>query len=166
MPTSQEHAALIRSHYDALNRREIDKCLALATDDVKWMNIPFSTNFNGRDAYRQHLENWAQAMPDLKIEIVNVFAGDEWTAVEYVGRGTHTGPLTAFQGTLTPTQKKLDMKFCELVRVKDGKITEGHLYFDGAALMRQLGLMPQMTQTQTPPTQVQTPAPPVPASVN
>ena len=36
--------------------------------------------------------------------------------------------------------KKLDMKFCELLRIKDGQIAESHLYFDAATLLRQFGL--------------------------
>jgi hypothetical protein len=46
-------------------------------------------------------------------------------------------------GPIAPTQKKLDLKFCEFFRIKDGLVSEGHTYFDAATLMRQLGVSPQ-----------------------
>ena len=56
-----------------------------------------------------------------------MIAGEEWTTGEFIGRGNHTGPLVGFQGTIPATQKELDMRFCELLRVVDGQITEAHV---------------------------------------
>jgi steroid delta-isomerase-like uncharacterized protein len=147
MLTAQDNATVVRAHYDAFNRRDIDKGLSLVTEDVKWMNIPFNANFTGRKGYREFLENWTTAMPDCKVEIKNVVAGEEWSVVEFIGRGTHTGPLVGPDGTIPATQKKLDLKCCEVLRVKDGQIAEAHIYFDAATMLRQFGLLPQ---TQTP----------------
>jgi steroid delta-isomerase-like uncharacterized protein len=148
MLTAQDNATVVRAHYDAFNRRDIDQALTLVTDDVKWMNIPFDVDYSGRKGYREFLENWTTAMPDGKVEIVNVIPGDEWTVVEFIGRGTHTGPLLGPRGTTIPaTQKKLDLKFCELLRVRDGQISEARVYFDAATMMRQFGLLP-MPQAQ------------------
>ena len=127
MLTAHDNATVVRAHYDAFNHRDVDKDLSLVTDDVKWMNIPFDANFSGRKGYREFLNNWITAMPDCKVEIVNVITGDEWATVEFIGRGTHTGPLARPEGTILPTQKKLDMKFCELLRIKDGQIAETRL---------------------------------------
>jgi steroid delta-isomerase-like uncharacterized protein len=143
MLTAQDNATIVRAHYDAFNRRDIDKNLSLVTPDVRWMNIPFDVNYTGHKGYREFLTNWTTAMPDIKAEVVNVVGGEEWTVVEFIGRGTHTGPLVGPQGTIPATQKKLDLKFCELLRVKDGQIAEAHLYFDAATMLRQLGVLPQ-----------------------
>lgn len=142
MLTAQDNATIVRAQYDAFNRRDIDKALTLLTADVIWMNIPFDVNFTGHKGYREFINNWTTAMPDAKVEIVNVIGGDEWTVVEFIGRGTHTGPLIGRQGAIPATQKKMDMKFCELFRIKDGLICEVHLYFDAATLLNQFGLMP------------------------
>ena len=144
MLTAQDNATVVRALYDAFNRRDMVKALALVTDDVKWINIPFSTSFSGHKGYREFLDNWTTAMPDCKIDITNVFAGEEWSVVEFVGRGTHTGPLVGQQGTIPATQKKLDLKCCEVLRLKDGQITEGRVYFDAATMLRQFGLLPQV----------------------
>jgi steroid delta-isomerase-like uncharacterized protein len=148
MLTAQDNATVVRALYDAFNRRDMDRSLALVTDDVKWMNIPFNTSFDGRKGYREYLENWTTAMPDCKVEITNVIAGEEWSVVEFIGRGTHTGPLVGPQGIILATQKKLDLKCCEVLRVKDGLITKAHAYFDAATMLRQLGLLPQTPAPQ------------------
>jgi steroid delta-isomerase-like uncharacterized protein len=142
MLTAQDHATMVRAHYDAFNRRDIEKSLSLVTQDVKWMNIPFDVNYTGHKGYREFMNNWTTAMPDCKVEVVKVIAGEEWTVVELIGRGTHTGPLVGPQTTIPATQKKLDLKFCELLRIKDGQIAEAHLYFDAATMLRQFGLLP------------------------
>ena len=147
MLTAQDNATLVRAFYDTFNRRDFDKALAMVTDDAQWTNIPFSATFSGRKGYREYISTWTTAMPDSKVEIVNVLAADDWAVAECIGRGTHTGPLAGPQGNIPATQKHVDMKFCEVLRLKDGQITEAHLYFDAASLLRQLGLMPE---TQSP----------------
>lgn len=145
--TTQENATFLRSHYDAFNRHDLDKAVSMVSDKVKWTNIPFDMTFDGRDGYRQYLRNWTEALPDCKVEILNMISGEEWTAVECVGRGTHDGPLVGPNGTIAPTHKKVEMKFCELFRVVEGRITEGRVYFDGTTMLRQLGVLPP---TQSP----------------
>jgi steroid delta-isomerase-like uncharacterized protein len=141
MLTAQDNATIVLAHYDAFNKREIDKDLALVTDDVKWLNIPFNVNFSGHQGYREYLKNWITAMPDCKVEVLHTVVGEEWAAVEFVGRGTHTGPLVGPYGKTFPaTQKKLDLKLCEFLRIRDGQIAEARVYFDAATMMRQLGL--------------------------
>ena len=143
MLTAQDNATIARDHFNAFNARDFEKGLTLVTKDVKWMNIPFNVDFNGHAGYREFHNNWITAMPDCKVEIVNVVGGEDWTVVEFIGRGTHTGPLAGPQGTIPATQKKLELKVCELLRIKDGQIAESHVYFDSATMLRQLGLLPQ-----------------------
>jgi steroid delta-isomerase-like uncharacterized protein len=152
MLTAQDNAAIARAHFDAFNTRNIEKGLTLVTNDVKWTNVPFNANFTGHAGYREFHNNWITAMPDCKVEIVNVFGGDQWTVVEFIGRGTHTGPLVGPQGSIPATQKKLELKVCELLRIEDGLIAESRVYFDSATMLRQFGLLPQtMPQGQPAP---------------
>jgi len=146
--TAQDNAAIIRSHVDYFNSRDTEKGLALVTPDVKWTNIPFNRDFTGHAGFREFHNNWVTAMSDIKIEIVNQAGDDKWTFVEMVARGTHNGPLIGPQGTIPASQKKLDLKVCEVFRLQDGLIAESHVYFDSATMMRQLGVLPS-SPTQT-----------------
>lgn len=150
MLTAQDHAALVRAHYDAFNLRDWDKALAMVSDEVQWTNVAFDMTHDGKKGFRQYLDNWTTAMPDCKVEIVNMVSGEAWVAVECIGRGTHTGPLVGPNGTTDPTYKKVELRFCDVHRVADGLITQGRSYFDGTTLMRQLGVLPTPTSNAVP----------------
>jgi len=76
-------------------------------------------------------------MPDFSIQVLNLVATDEWTAVEFIVRGTHTGPLSGPKGTIAPTEKRLQFECCEFLRITDGQISESHLYFDTSSSLLQ-----------------------------
>jgi len=162
--TAQDNSTVVRSHFDYFNTRDFDKGLALVTKDVKWSNIPFERDFTGHAGYREFHDNWVTAMPDCKVEIVNVVSDDQSTVVEMIARGTHTGPLAGPHGTIPATQKKLDLRVCELFRLQDGLIVESRVYFDSATMLRQLGVLPTGTTTTSTTSTSTTAAQPVPAT--
>jgi ketosteroid isomerase-like protein len=45
-------------------------------------------------------------------------------------------------GEVPPTGRSLETRFCEVLDIRDGKITDARSYFDLAGIMIQLGLMP------------------------
>jgi predicted ester cyclase len=75
-------------------------------------------------------------------EIVEVSTGEDLVVVEFVGRGTHDGPLKGPVGEIPPTGRRVEIRFCEVHEIWDGKIVRFRTYFDPATMMRQLGLMP------------------------
>jgi steroid delta-isomerase-like uncharacterized protein len=145
--TAQDNAALIRAHFDSFNLRDYPQCLAMVSDDVRWCHVPFSVTFTGKKAYRGYLENWTTAVPNAEVQIVNVIPGDVWTAVEFIGHGVHSGSFIGPRSTALATESKIELECCGMFRVEDGLIMEAHVYFDGAALMTQVGLMPN-TETE------------------
>ena len=83
------------------------------------------------------------ALPDAGTELTNVVAnGENWVFTEFVGRGTHTGPLVGPAGTVPPSGRRIEFPVGELMRIEGGKFTLVHAYYDGATLLRQLGLFP------------------------
>jgi steroid delta-isomerase-like uncharacterized protein len=140
MLTVQDKTTLVHSFYDAFNKRDMTQLLSLVTTDVKWTNVPFNTVFEGHKGYREFIDNWTTAMPDCKVELVTVIVDDERAAIEFIARGTHTGPLVGPQGTIPATQKRVEMKCSEFLKIKDGQVIKGRVYFDAATLLHQLGL--------------------------
>jgi predicted ester cyclase len=83
------------------------------------------------------------ASPDAKTELTNVVAdGEYWEFTEFVGRGTHTGPLVGPAGTVPPTGRSIEFPVGEPMRLEEGKFTLVHAYHDGATPLRQLGVFP------------------------
>jgi len=128
--------------YDDFNAREFDQMIAQLANDCEWINVPFGARFVGLEGFRQFLQGWVTAMPDCTLDVQTVRCGEDFSVAEFIGRGTHTGPLTGPAGTLEPTSRRVEVRFCEVVQVRGDKFTSGHLYFDAATLLRQIGAMP------------------------
>jgi len=43
-----------------------------------------------------------------------------------------------------PTGKKIEIPFCEVMKIKDGKVISLNSYFDSAAMMHQLGILDEV----------------------
>jgi predicted ester cyclase len=105
--------------------------------------------FGGKVGFREYGEGWARAFPDGKIELLNLVAQGDLVVGEFTGRGTHTGVLKDPTGEIPATGRRVEMSFVEVYRVRNGKISEGRLYFDTGTVMAQLGISPGATTTQT-----------------
>ena len=143
MSTHNDYSQLARSIYDAYNRRDFDYPMSLCAGDLVWTNVPTGETLHGPEGFRQDLENWATAFPDSKVEISNVISSGDCVCVEFVGRGTHNGLLSGPAGQIPPTGRHIEVRFCDVLCFRDGKIASGHTYFDMVTIMSQLGLMPQ-----------------------
>jgi steroid delta-isomerase-like uncharacterized protein len=137
-------ATIARTVYEAFNDRDFERASALMSGDGEWVNVPTDERFEGPEGIRRDLEQWANAFPDGRVEITKVRVGDDWAVVEFTGRGTNTGPLATPAGEMPATGRRVELPFCDVLDIRDGKIFRGRSYFDMASMMRQLGLMPEV----------------------
>jgi predicted ester cyclase len=79
---------------------------------------------------------------NVKVELLNVIASDDWAIAECVGRGTNSGPAQMPMSEVPATGKEMELHFC-LIKVRDGKIVEGRDYYDAMTIVNQFGLMPE-----------------------
>jgi steroid delta-isomerase-like uncharacterized protein len=141
---TQDNAAIIRELFDAFNDRDLDRAASMVSEDFELVDFAAEGQvFRGPQGLRQWLQIFLTALPDATTEPTNVVAtGGDWVFTEFLGRGTHTGPLVGPAGTIPPTGRRIELPVGELLRVENGKVTLGHVYYDGATLMRQLGVFP------------------------
>jgi steroid delta-isomerase-like uncharacterized protein len=95
---------------------------------------------HGRAEIRDHIASVMAAFPDLEFELVRAMHGDESIGGEWAATMTHAGELDG----LRPTGRRIQSAGIDLAMIDEaGKV--GHLvsYYDGAAIMRELGLLPQ-----------------------
>ncbi len=144
MAETRDNAAIVRDLYDAFNDHDLDRGVALVSEDFELVDFAAEGQaFRGPEGLRQWLQIFLTAAPDAKVEVTNVVgAGEGWVFTEHTGRGTHTGPLVGPAGTIPPTGRRIELPIGELVRVENGKITLIRAYYDGATMMRQLGVLP------------------------
>lgn len=138
------NGSIARTVYEAFNERDFERGLAVLAADAVWTNLPTGETFHGRDGFRRNYDQWATAFPDGKCEDLHVIATDDYVVVEFMGRGTNTGPLRTPAGEVPATGRRVDVPFCDVHRIEDGEITNGRSYFDMATMMSQLGLMPEV----------------------
>lgn len=145
--TMQETATLVKSLYSIFNSHNtdpgwLDKSVAHTAEDCEILDVPSGMILKGKEGFKQFLSAWATAFPDCMVEVTNMVVTGDKVAVEFVGRGTHTGVLHGPAGDIAPTGKKIDMRFCDIHQLKNGMLVQQHTYYDAMSMMQQLGLVP------------------------
>jgi steroid delta-isomerase-like uncharacterized protein len=140
---AEDSAGTIRKLFDAFNSKDFDAITALAADDFELIDVGSGQKYRGVEGARQNAEGWLTAFPDVKVELLNVVASGDWAVAEAVGRGTHSGPMQTPMGEVAPTGTKMELHFCSVIKVRDGKIVEERDYYDAMTIANQLGLMPE-----------------------
>lgn len=97
--------------------------------------------FRGREAIVGYWQGFFQAFPEMAGEDeFKAEEGDgainEWTAV-----GTHDGPLETPEGSIPATGKQVTIRGCDVITVRDGRITSQRVYYDQLSFLTQLGLV-------------------------
>jgi ketosteroid isomerase-like protein len=77
------------------------------------------------------------------VEIINLSTTENGAVVEFVGRGTHTGSLRTPVIDIPPIGRPFELRFCDVYKVKHGKIVRHSTYYDALGLLQQLGVIAQ-----------------------
>ena len=142
--SEQDNTKTARASFDALNAHDLNKNDALQSDNVKF-EAPGAPGVLDRAQGRAYTQGFITAFPDLHWDIRLTVAQGDHVVVNWVGTGTHNGPLTTPTGnTIPPTHKKATVPGSSTFEIKNGKITRSVVYFDMVTLLGQLGLMPPM----------------------
>lgn len=144
--TAQENEALARAEVEKFNAHDLNGLAGLFSSDAQIINVPTGMSARGPQAVRDSAQILSTAFPDGKFEIISVVAGERNAAIEYWARGTHTGPLNAPAGTLQPTNRKVELRLCDVMEIQNGKITRVSSYWDLYGLLNQLGLTPELAR--------------------
>ncbi|MGE5847612.1 MAG: ester cyclase [Ignavibacteria bacterium] len=140
----QDNFKILRDYYDMFNKKDFNRGKNLVDDNAEFQVIPFNMKLSGKEGYLQVVQGWTNAFPDGLCDITNIIAGEDGAVVEFIGRGTQTGKLVSPEGEIMPTGKHVDVPFCDVIRIKNGKITSLNSYFDTATMMKQLGIIPEL----------------------
>jgi ketosteroid isomerase-like protein len=98
----------------------------------------------GKAQYDQVRQGFDSAFPDARTPLVSIIESGDTAAGEIVFIGTNTGSMASpAGGQIPPTGKKVNLPGAFVMKVKDGKITSYHLYFDQASMAQQLSMDPR-----------------------
>lgn len=141
-------AALVQIGYDAYNDHTFDahwleRAAASIAEECEVVDIPSGTTLRGPEGLKHLLLGFSTAFPDSRVEVTHLSTMEDGAVVEFVGRGTHTGPLHTTGGDIPATGRPFEVHICDVYKIKDGKIVRHSTYYDTLSLLQQLGVIPQ-----------------------
>ena len=143
-----DNATLARKMHEAWNDRNFDAIAEATAPDAVLTIVGSGDTFDGVEGARQYSAMWADAFPDGRVTVDRVIATGDDVAVEYTGRGTHTGTLTTGMGDIPATGRSVTLQLCDVLEFKDGKVHRQRTYFDTGSMMAQLGLTADQMASQ------------------
>ncbi|MBI4285340.1 MAG: ester cyclase [Chloroflexi bacterium] len=134
--SAEENIAIIRRMVDAVNARDFVALRSGAHPEFKRHDLAGALpEVSGATGAADLIQLLLRALPDLHIDIKQVFATEDRIALHQFSTGTHQGELFGIPGT----GKRIEINGVNLYRIKDGKIAETWQLLDVWGLMRQLG---------------------------
>jgi len=136
MAAAADILPVARAWIQAMVERDPAKMGAMASEDVKVLEVAEGEVHEGRDYLVWAYEDLFSAYPDCTCEIINQFFGDDQVLIEVQWQGTETG---SFRGQ-PPSGGKVDVRIGYIFRFADGLISAITEYYDAATLERQLSV--------------------------
>jgi hydroxyacylglutathione hydrolase len=133
-----EPAQIVRAYMEAINARDLDAAVALWAAGAVDRIGPVG-EFRAPDELRQFFAGLQAAIPDSRVEILDLIADGDHVAMRW--RTTGTFCAAPFQG-IEPTGAHIELEGIDLFTVGEGLIQENNAYYDGAEFARQAGLLP------------------------
>lgn len=128
----------------AFNRHDPAGVAAVYAPDAVMHDQAAGGALAGRDALEEYVGGYLQAFPDfawerMGLEIDGSIGVEQWRVT-----GTHDGDLPG----LPATHRRVSIEGCSVLHFgDDGLVHEEENYWDEAAMLRQLGAIPQMAAT-------------------
>ncbi len=130
---------MMRDYLGAFNDRDAGAVAAFFAPDATYDDRGAGAVAHGPDQIREHVASVHASFSDLEFELVRAAHGEDFTCGEWRSRMTHTGELEGFK----PTGRVVESSGVDVATVNEqGKIAHLVSYYDGAAIMRDLGLLP------------------------
>jgi predicted ester cyclase len=142
---AQEHVALARSLVELYNSHQSDpawleKTVAAFAADFEVIDVPSGATLHGPEGYKQFMRFFVEAWPGSRAELTNVVATEDQVVLEGSIRGTTTGSRHLPTGAMLATGRSGELRLCQVMQIRKGKIVRVHTYYDMMTLREQLGL--------------------------
>lgn len=123
----------------AWNRHDPDAVAGFFSEDGLYDDRGASEVARGRPVIREHVAGVMRSFPDIRFGLVRAAHGDDFTCGEWTCRMTQRGALSG----LRPTGRSVSSAGVDVARLDDaGRIAHLVSYYDAAAIMRELGVLP------------------------
>jgi ketosteroid isomerase-like protein len=131
---------ILHGFYRDFNAGDIVAAVSRFSEDLETIDPGMGT-VHGIPPFTEYLETFKRAIPDATAIVLSTCDVGDAVVVEGRFVGTFTGPLATPDGDVDPTGAAVDLRFADITRVRNGKITSYHTYYDQLGMMTQLGLI-------------------------
>jgi ketosteroid isomerase-like protein len=126
---------------DRVNADDWDALRALHADNAFEKDMITGQRWEGAATLVDGYRVFKSAFPDLHATVTAAHCSGSDVALEIELTGTHTGPMTMGDDPdLAPTNRKIKEFVCDVIEVRDGKITQIRAYHSHEDLLHQLGV--------------------------
>jgi steroid delta-isomerase-like uncharacterized protein len=133
----------VREFIRAYNAGDRAGFRAVVTDDFAYREYCTAREVRGGDEAVDVCLAWRVALPDLTGSVERLSSTADGFVWETVWRGHQTGPLTLPDGgTVPPSGVQTEVPACQVITVRDGKVSEINHYFDALGFMTAIGAIP------------------------
>ena len=131
---------------EAFNAGRVEVFDEICSPDVVTHDPAETEDLRGIEAHKQRCLTYRTAMPDLHMDLDDVFASGDRVVARWHVHGTNDGELMG----MPPTHRTVDITGMSIDRFDaDGKLCETWDQWDNAGFMTQLGLAPEPAAAQT-----------------
>jgi steroid delta-isomerase-like uncharacterized protein len=135
--SSNECLAVARAYVEATNAFDYEAVHALRAED-------FRGETNGETVGREQAainDNMGlKAFPDFQLQVQLLVADNDHVVINWIGKGTHLGPLKTAFGVVEATGKRFELHGSSTFEVEDNKIRKAWEYYHTEPLLKVVGL--------------------------
>jgi hydroxyacylglutathione hydrolase len=135
---TQDPVGIAQSYFSAADARDVDAmCDCWAPGGID--RIAAIGELKAPEGVREFFTEVFRAVPDSRLEVLDVVAQGDKVVVRWRNTGTFCGG--AFQG-IEPTGARISLEGCDMLTIDKGLIQRNEAYYDGTQFARQIGMLP------------------------
>jgi steroid delta-isomerase-like uncharacterized protein len=143
----ERNSQTVRQMVAFLNAHNVAGMVSCFDDEMEWLDVPMEASYRGKPEISRFLDSLFDAFPDLDYRLTHMVTRGDNVVAQFQMRGTHQNTFYGLPGT----EAVIQIPCLSMISMRDGKMLSDHCYFDNAMILRQMGLLPPLNLTLSPP---------------
>ena len=142
---SETAREVVTEYFDALREQDLDRAVATWKPGSKDV-LHGVADLVAPDGIRSYFSNLFAAVPDFRLEVLDMVAEGNQVGVRWRTDGSFsgTGDVLGF----APNGRPIELEGADVLTVEDGKIVSNHAYTNGMVFAQQIGALPTPDSAQ------------------
>ena len=133
--TERANLATTQAIFEAVNKHDLKGIESHMADTYKSIEVARPADLGKKESLASTKEMFG-SFPDVKITPTTTWAAGDYVVIYGTFDGTNTGDIPSQK--MKATGKHLNGRFCEIMKLENGKVTDDYLFYNGAAFQAQL----------------------------